>query len=703
MTKKVVSFLSCLAACTALPRLLALCLSASFNIVQDIALGVCLAAVISFAVMCCSILLKGARGFAVFSVLFAAALAVFILLFRERLLSELEYTINCVMKVYSAAFELPQRVNFSELKSAQAGFMLGTLCVVLSFLFSLSVFRLKTPAPVLALSLLGLLPCFITIDTLPPMSLLLPAISILIGLYATAFIRRHSFENSGLPFLGVTAIMLVISIIICNIFPQENFTRFQWQDELLTRVSELLGIQGTKDKGPLGSDSIDAVDSINVGETDDRVEEHIPVMKVISSKGGVMYLCGVSYGNYNSGVWSTLTNEQKELVTYNENNSGYTNGRYYDVSIISEISVEGGAQLAYKPYYTYRMSEGLRLHYDEYLANESGLLSYDYTCVEPEDYILNFEGGWEYSGYTLSKYTKLPEETKNALLELAAEDAQLSAAYDDGDRTGIANAVKKYVSSKAYYSLECDEMPEGKDFPVWFLTEADRGYCVHYATAAAAMLRALGVPARYVTGYYFSATENMPVTVTTDNAHAWAEYFDDVKGWTPIECTPPTFSPSMYSYAAEEPETTEYEEYLQPTQAEPQAETLPARETAPPAQTESEMSTAAQPAITAAIIIGGAVLLVILSLLTILLLRRRRQSGGNRERAIRAYRSLLKMSKVFNIVIPEEIEDIALKARFGRDEPTDGEVKKAEDFYAKTKAALKENSTAWKRLIIYFY
>ena len=71
-------------------------------------------------------------------------------------------------------------------------------------------------------------------------------------------------------------------------------------------------------------------------------------------------------------------------------------------------------------------------------------------------------------------------------------------------------------------------MPSGKDFATWFLNESDTGYCVHFATAGTLMLRALGIPARYVTGYYATAYANQTVTVTTDNAHAWVEYYSDL-------------------------------------------------------------------------------------------------------------------------------------------------------------------------------
>ena len=58
------------------------------------------------------------------------------------------------------------------------------------------------------------------------------------------------------------------------------------------------------------------------------------------------------------------------------------------------------------------------------------------------------------------------------------------------------------------------------------------------------MLRYMGVPARYVEGYYLSAEQaaryaaGEPITLTEQNAHAWAEYYVSGVGFVPFEVTP---------------------------------------------------------------------------------------------------------------------------------------------------------------------
>jgi len=85
--------------------------------------------------------------------------------------------------------------------------------------------------------------------------------------------------------------------------------------------------------------------------------------------------------------------------------------------------------------------------------------------------------------------------------------------------------------------------PYYEDFTLHFLQTAEVGYCIHFATAATMILRALDVPARFVTGYVVNINPNQVdqvVAVTDVNAHAWVEVFFDDFGWLYLEPTPST-------------------------------------------------------------------------------------------------------------------------------------------------------------------
>ena len=68
-----------------------------------------------------------------------------------------------------------------------------------------------------------------------------------------------------------------------------------------------------------------------------------------------------------------------------------------------------------------------------------------------------------------------------------------------------------------------------------FLFDRQRGYCVHFASAMVIMLRASGVPARYVHGYMHKNSDGK--SVPGNEAHAWVEGYIEGIGWIPFEPT----------------------------------------------------------------------------------------------------------------------------------------------------------------------
>ncbi len=102
-----------------------------------------------------------------------------------------------------------------------------------------------------------------------------------------------------------------------------------------------------------------------------------------------------------------------------------------------------------------------------------------------------------------------------------------------------------FLTGNAVYDLDVSNTPEGEDFVEYFLFERKRGYCAHFASSAVLMLRYLGIPARYVTGYA-AGPENLKsnadgicsAVILNRQAHAWVEIYLDGIGWVPVEMTP---------------------------------------------------------------------------------------------------------------------------------------------------------------------
>ncbi len=134
-----------------------------------------------------------------------------------------------------------------------------------------------------------------------------------------------------------------------------------------------------------------------------------------------------------------------------------------------------------------------------------------------------------YSRFVHDYYLQLPASTKNTLQAVAEKN--MLDAKDPAIVEQVARLVKKTVD----YDLDFEEYEE--DFAVYFFTKAKTGICQHYATAATAMYRALGIPARYVTGFVGDVQAGKTVSVTTKQAHAWVEVYLDGMGWVQVEVT----------------------------------------------------------------------------------------------------------------------------------------------------------------------
>lgn len=144
-----------------------------------------------------------------------------------------------------------------------------------------------------------------------------------------------------------------------------------------------------------------------------------------------------------------------------------------------------------------------------------------------------------YENEIAEAYTQLPDSVRERLLAYA-QAAGLEAASGPEDWLRVAQAVAGAVAAAGTYTEKPGTVPEGKDFATYFLEERPRGYCIHFASAAAALMRALDVPARYVEGYTLKTSNfrGNDAEITDRQAHAWVEIWSDGLGWMPIEATP---------------------------------------------------------------------------------------------------------------------------------------------------------------------
>jgi transglutaminase-like putative cysteine protease len=103
-----------------------------------------------------------------------------------------------------------------------------------------------------------------------------------------------------------------------------------------------------------------------------------------------------------------------------------------------------------------------------------------------------------------------------------------------------AKKIEKYLRENYTYSLSTSRPPEGISPIDDFLFNSKKGYCEHYATSMALMLRTVGIPSRVVTGFLGGEMNKYGryLIVRQSNAHSWVEALIDGK-WKRFDPTPP--------------------------------------------------------------------------------------------------------------------------------------------------------------------
>ncbi len=129
--------------------------------------------------------------------------------------------------------------------------------------------------------------------------------------------------------------------------------------------------------------------------------------------------------------------------------------------------------------------------------------------------------------------TRLPPG-RNPRTILLAQQLR-STHLDDMD---FARAVLELFRRQPFfYTLRPPPLAEGSVDE--FLFESRRGFCGHYASAFATLMRAAGIPARVVTGYQggtFNRYADYWILRQSD-AHAWDEIWIEGRGWVRIDPT----------------------------------------------------------------------------------------------------------------------------------------------------------------------
>lgn len=118
-------------------------------------------------------------------------------------------------------------------------------------------------------------------------------------------------------------------------------------------------------------------------------------------------------------------------------------------------------------------------------------------------------------------------------------DLASSITSTEKETYGKAKSIQDYLQRNYSYNLSPKRdpsIPPMEDF----LFNHKEGYCDHFSTAMAVLLREVGIPSRLVTGYMTWEWNSLGrfYTVRQNHAHSWVEVLFPSYGWVSFDPTP---------------------------------------------------------------------------------------------------------------------------------------------------------------------
>lgn len=555
------------------------------------------------------------------------------------------------------------------------------------------------------LSILPLAACMVVTDTVPDTKFLFCLLSPLILLILAGSVRQNdAYQGNRLTLLAALPVILALLALFLAL-PQEGYVNQsqELQAKLLSyveRIPQLMENTMAEMAVNLQGGEMKNVDLRNLGA---RPRYTHAVMDVTADTGGILYLRGQDYDSYNGTGWTASPHRAEEFSCPGEAAGTVT------------VSTRNKKDILYLPYYPAEEtlltggmvtnSEDLRsyscdrvtlpVNWQEVLAQQEAAMPdrIELTTLELEAF-----------GSTAERlrYVTLPGETK-----IRAQEILATFLSKEDSRWEQAEAIGDYVRNSAKYDLNTGRMAsDAEDFALWFLTESDTGYCVHFATAAVVLLRAADIPARYVTGYMVEAEAGEKTKVTAGNAHAWAEYYvSALDTWVVLEATPA-------DETAIEVTVTETEEATlppAPTEENPPSTqlpvtvftepTLPDVTELPAFPEETEESGSFWFLIPIVLIL----LIPIQRHIRLTLRRKRCRSGNANMQALARWQEARLLARLLKEEAPEELFALAQKAKFSQHTLTSDELLQFDAYLNACRRQLKKQSWYWQPLYRFFW
>ena len=621
----------------------------------------------------------------------------------------IEALCNTVSKRYNNAYHWGVvRWSGAELEDVSRTLALAAAASLLAASAAWTVCRRRPVFWALAAGLLSLLPCTMITTTVPSKGALFLWLLAMALLLVTQPIRRRDARQGGAITLYAALPAILALVLLFRLVPQEGYSGAERAEKLLQSVESFF----TRTVSNVGGGRDETVKLSRIGR---MAEDPTPVMDVTATYSGAYYLRGRAYDIYTGTQWQDSGVDYDFPWPVLERGADMFTTRPRGSVTIQTRNEE---DILYLPYYTESM---LYQRLGSMQRNTDELKEYSFDryllerLIHPSDaadehVVLTTEQVIErlsHLGYNirlpdeaaLQAMTALPEETR-----LWAQDwtAQIASMYglslSDADPDEIAAVIGSYLRSCARYDLNTPRMAADQtDFVHWFLTQSDTGYCVHFASSAVVLLRAAGVPARYVSGFLVDAVAGETVTVQQKDAHAWVEYWTVSAGWQILDPTPAASDETPTEPTTESTTEATTETTTAPTESSSSSEATTTTGESGLSESETGDAPGKQDNTVPLHVlfwVGGAALLVALligqSRLRVQLRRRARRRGTPNERALSCWRQVTLYCRALGEKPDPALRSLAQKAKFSQYELTDGELQQFARYFDAAVSVLKK-------------
>lgn len=557
---------------------------------------------------------------------------------------------------------------------------------------------------------------------------------------------RGRLTLAALPCVGVVLALLSLAL------PMEGYTRPQWartaEQALVSFGNRYLPFLSDWE-GPFsgGVTFVGSAETVDLNSAGPLRYTGRTVLNVTSDYTGHVYLRGASLARYQDNQWLDLADgdydELGQALTVSPllfPDTYVTGAKEYTITV-ENVGASGSCV-----YYPYQLADqdwdeaGVLLVEDSCLARRRG--EWTQTLTFLPDALDAFPGSQtdssgarhtgvvgleimsdqnQYALFVQEHYLDVPDELETTLWQVLLNEEAISGylPYIHSSDTlsiysytvpsvTVAEAVADLLDELCDYDPQTPRTPAGEDFVEYFLTESHSGYCMHFASAATLMLRTLGIPARYVSGFTADLAAGETVEVPDSAAHAWVEIYLEGYGWYPVEVTPSYDSPDVTEPASPSPSLAPS---LRPSQR-PEASQTP-EATPTPGQsagvngdgTSQTNDVALQLlrllGIALAWLAGASAVMGLVWLGQYLPkhLRVRRLSAADTNQAVlEGYRCLTRLKK-WGGTVPDEALELARKARFSQHTLTGEERQAMVDLLDGQRAQLARRLPWWKKLL----